>query len=260
MKRPSLRDAIEAKHIGHLRFTHVSQIVTERIDAALAGSEPKFQAIAGPSRVGKSALMAELKARYNVGTDRRVLFVDAPEAPSPQLLPISVLNALRVSRLTVSLGGVAPAERQTLSLKIQKAVYRCPGTHDEFLGFLGLCLLHLLELFDRPVRRQTVRAFQSFNFGQEALRLLQVLVIGPCAVEQRRYRGTACSLHAQAALPDAISQVAPGLVPLGPGSDIQHLNAAPEKPTTNYLHEGRAARIRDRGALKLIWCAHCARR
>jgi hypothetical protein len=101
MKRSGLREAIEATQIEHLRFTRVLQTVAGRIDAALAGSEPKFQAIAGPSRVGKSALMAALKARYpetNIGNQRqlRVLFVDAPDAPSPKLLPITVLTALGV--------------------------------------------------------------------------------------------------------------------------------------------------------------------
>lgn len=99
MKRLTLREQIDADRVQHLRFREVLETVTERIDAALNGGEPKFQAIAGPSRVGKSAVIGALKASYPETTLAgqrciRVLFVDSPEAPSPKLLPRSVLKSL----------------------------------------------------------------------------------------------------------------------------------------------------------------------
>lgn len=101
MKRLTLREQIDADRVQHLRFGDVFDTAAERLDAALNGGEPKFQAIAGPSRVGKSAVIAALKERYpetKLAGQRcvRVLFVDSPEAPSPKLLPRSVLKSLGV--------------------------------------------------------------------------------------------------------------------------------------------------------------------
>ena len=100
-KRQSLEEQIDASLIAHVRFKQWLETIAVRIDQALGGREPKFQAIAGPSRVGKTAIVKALIERYpetKVNNERRVpvLFVGSMDAPSPIALPMSVLSALGV--------------------------------------------------------------------------------------------------------------------------------------------------------------------
>ncbi|ANB70914.1 transposase [Paraburkholderia phytofirmans OLGA172] len=73
-----------------------------RIDDALAGFAPKVVRVPGPSRVGKSSLIAKLSRDYpeNDRIDGRrhvpVLVVKVPQSATAKLLPKSVLRALGI--------------------------------------------------------------------------------------------------------------------------------------------------------------------
>lgn len=100
-KRQTLEDQIDVGLVEHLRFKELTETIAARMEQALDGREPKFQAFAGPSRVGKTAIVKALMQRYpetKLNGERRVpvLFVGSMDAPSPIALPMSVLNALGV--------------------------------------------------------------------------------------------------------------------------------------------------------------------
>lgn len=72
-----------------------------RIDDALAGFAPKTVPIPGPSRVGKSSLIAKLTRDYpetRIDGRRHVplLVVEVPPSATAKLLPKSVLRALGI--------------------------------------------------------------------------------------------------------------------------------------------------------------------
>jgi hypothetical protein len=100
-RRKTLENLIDATRVEHLRFKATAERIADRLDQALAGRESRFQAIAGPSRVGKTAIVKALMARYpetKLNNERRVpvLFVGSMDSPSPTALPMSVLSALGV--------------------------------------------------------------------------------------------------------------------------------------------------------------------
>jgi hypothetical protein len=94
-----LRRDIETCELPHLMFEEHLTALKQRIDDALAGFAPKVFRVPGPSRVGKSSLIAKLSRDYpetrNAG--RRnvpVLVVRVPHSTTVKLLPKSVLRAL----------------------------------------------------------------------------------------------------------------------------------------------------------------------
>jgi hypothetical protein len=101
VKRSSLVEAVSNAEILHARFKTIFEEVAGHIRHALEGDEPKFSMVAGPSRVGKTALLRALERAFpstrRAGVvQRRVLFATSPDAPSPQLLPGCVLKGLGI--------------------------------------------------------------------------------------------------------------------------------------------------------------------
>ena len=96
-----LRMKIERCELPHPVFEEHLTALKRRIDDALAGFAPKVVRVPGPSRVGKSSLIAKLSRDYpethNEG--RRhvpVLAVRVPHSATVKLLPKSVLRALGI--------------------------------------------------------------------------------------------------------------------------------------------------------------------
>ncbi|WP_341313746.1 TniB family NTP-binding protein [Paraburkholderia sp. IMGN_8] len=96
-----LRRDIETCELPHPVFVEHLAALKRRIDDALAGFAPKVVRVPGPSRVGKSSLIAKLSRDYpetrNEG--RRnvpVLVVRVPHSATVKLLPKSVLRALGI--------------------------------------------------------------------------------------------------------------------------------------------------------------------
>ncbi|CAJ0880340.1 TniB family NTP-binding protein [Ralstonia flatus] len=94
-----LRKDIEECELPHLMFVEHLTALKRRIDDALAGFSPKIVRVPGPSRVGKSSLIAKLSRDYPEARieGRRhvpVLLVEVPPSATAKLLPKSVLRAL----------------------------------------------------------------------------------------------------------------------------------------------------------------------
>lgn len=96
-----LRMKIEQCELPHPLFEEHLTALKRRIDDALAGFAPKVVRVPGPSRVGKSSLIAKLLRDYpetrNEG--RRnvpVLALRVPHSATVKLLPKSVLRALGI--------------------------------------------------------------------------------------------------------------------------------------------------------------------
>ena len=101
MSKRSLRHEVGDLRILHTRFVQILTLLKQRIDAVIAGGEPKISWVIGPSRVGKTALIEALMLYYlqrvmDGRTRIPVLRVETPSLTTPHLLPISVLEALQV--------------------------------------------------------------------------------------------------------------------------------------------------------------------
>lgn len=99
-KTASLKQVIEQGHFEHPSFKAVFDLLCSRIDLARVGGEPKVSWVVGPSRVGKSHLIAALTRKYpdlEINGQRRVPVVPVgiPSSISPQLLPMVVLDELK---------------------------------------------------------------------------------------------------------------------------------------------------------------------
>lgn len=97
----TLRQEVSDLRVLHTRFNEILTLLKQRIDAVLAGAEPKISWVVGASRVGKSALLEALLLYYMKKVLKRrtripVLRVDTPSLTTPHLLPTSVLDALKV--------------------------------------------------------------------------------------------------------------------------------------------------------------------
>ncbi|MFM0011529.1 TniB family NTP-binding protein [Paraburkholderia sediminicola] len=96
-----LRRDIETCELPHPMFMEHLTALKGRIDDALAGFAPKIARVPGPSRVGKSSLIAKLSRDYpETRIDGRrqvpVLVVEVPPSATTKLLPKSVLRALGI--------------------------------------------------------------------------------------------------------------------------------------------------------------------
>ena len=96
-----LRKDIETCELPHPMFMEHLAVLKQRIDDALSGFAPTIVRVPGPSRVGKSSLIATLKRDYpEARIDGRrhvpVLVVSVPQAATVKLLPKSVLHALGI--------------------------------------------------------------------------------------------------------------------------------------------------------------------
>lgn len=96
-----LRKKIEGCELEHPMFVEHLIALKRRIDDALAGFAPKIIRVPGPSRVGKSSLIARLSREYpaNRIDGRRhvpVLVVKVPPSATAKVLPKSVLAALGI--------------------------------------------------------------------------------------------------------------------------------------------------------------------
>lgn len=96
-----LRRDIETCEVPHPMFVEHLTALKRRIDDALAGFAPKIVRVPGPSRAGKSSLIASLSRDYPVNRidGRRhvpVLVVNVPPSATAKLLPKSVLGALGI--------------------------------------------------------------------------------------------------------------------------------------------------------------------
>lgn len=96
-----LRKDIEECELPHRMFLEHLTALKQRIDDALAGFAPKIVRVPGPSRAGKSSLIASLSRDYpaNRIDGRRhvpVLVVAVPASATAKLLPKSVLGALGI--------------------------------------------------------------------------------------------------------------------------------------------------------------------
>jgi hypothetical protein len=105
-----LRFDIQNCELSHPMFVEHIRILKQCVEDALAGYEPKISRVPGPSRAGKSSLIATLQRAYpqsrvNGRLVAPVLVVDVPQGASPKDLPSSVLQALGLnvtSRMKVS--------------------------------------------------------------------------------------------------------------------------------------------------------------
>ena len=96
-----LRKRIEECELGHPMFVAHLTALKRRVDDALAGFAPKIVRVPGPSRAGKSSLIARLVRDYpaNRIDGRRhvpILVVKVPPSATVKLLPNSVLAALGI--------------------------------------------------------------------------------------------------------------------------------------------------------------------
>jgi len=96
-----LRKNIETCELQHHMFVEHLYELKRRIDDAIAGFAPTVVRVPGPSRVGKSSLIATLKRDYpEERIDGRrhvpVLVVNVPQAATAKLLPKCVLHALGI--------------------------------------------------------------------------------------------------------------------------------------------------------------------
>lgn len=96
-----LRLDIEACELPHPMFVEHLNALKRRIEDTFAGFAPKIVRIPGPSRVGKSSLIAKLSRDYSetrIDGRRqvRVLLVEVPPSATTKLLPKSVLRALGI--------------------------------------------------------------------------------------------------------------------------------------------------------------------
>lgn len=96
-----LRKKIEECELPHPMFLEHLAALKRRIDDALAGFAPKIVRVPGPSRAGKSSLIASLSRDYPASRidGRRhvpVLVVKVPSSATAKLLPKSVLAALGI--------------------------------------------------------------------------------------------------------------------------------------------------------------------
>jgi hypothetical protein len=96
-----LRRDIETCELPHQMFMDHLTALKQRIDDALAGFAPKIVRVPGPSRAGKSSLIASLSRDYpaNRLDGRRhvpILVVNVPPSATAKLLPKSVLGALGI--------------------------------------------------------------------------------------------------------------------------------------------------------------------
>ncbi|WP_031360997.1 TniB family NTP-binding protein [Caballeronia sordidicola] len=96
-----LRKKIEGCELTHPMFMEHLTALKGRVDDALAGFAPKVVRVPGPSRAGKSSLIARLSRDYpaNRIDGRRhvpVLVVPVPPSATAKLLPKSVLGALGI--------------------------------------------------------------------------------------------------------------------------------------------------------------------
>lgn len=97
----ALRKAIETCELQHPEFRKHAEVLSGRIEDALAGYAPRIEWVVGPSRVGKSMLINLLSRLYPPQrVDGKkcvpVLVVSVPAGISPSMLPSSVLTALGV--------------------------------------------------------------------------------------------------------------------------------------------------------------------
>ncbi|OOH84712.1 TniB family NTP-binding protein [Comamonas kerstersii] len=97
----ALRKAIETCELQHPEFRKHAEVLSSRIEDALAGYAPRIEWVVGPSRVGKSMLINLLSRLYppqRVDGKKSVpvLVVSVPAGISPSMLPSSVLTALGV--------------------------------------------------------------------------------------------------------------------------------------------------------------------
>ncbi|WP_315858273.1 TniB family NTP-binding protein [Burkholderia cepacia] len=96
-----LRMDIEGCELSHPMFVEHLTALKRRIDDTLAGFAPKIARVPGPSRVGKSSLIAKLSRDYpetRIEGRRHVpvLVVRVPHSATVKLLPKSVLRALGI--------------------------------------------------------------------------------------------------------------------------------------------------------------------
>ncbi|MDR5884271.1 TniB family NTP-binding protein [Caballeronia sp. LZ032] len=96
-----LRRDIETCELPHPMFMEHLDTLKERIDDTLVGFAPKIVRVPGPSRAGKSSLIASLSRDYPAKRidGRRhvpVLVVEVPPGATAKTLPKSVLRALGV--------------------------------------------------------------------------------------------------------------------------------------------------------------------
>jgi hypothetical protein len=99
-----LRKDIEDCELPHRMFEEHLTALRRRVDDALAGFAPKIVRVPGPSRAGKSSLIASLSRLYpSDRIDGRryvpVLVVNVPASATAKLLPKSVLGALNIKVL-----------------------------------------------------------------------------------------------------------------------------------------------------------------
>jgi len=97
----ALRKAIETCELQHPEFRKHAEVLSSRIEDALAGYAPRIEWVVGPSRVGKSMLINLLSRLYppqrvDGKKSLPVLVVSVPAGISPSMLPSSVLTALGV--------------------------------------------------------------------------------------------------------------------------------------------------------------------
>jgi len=103
-----LRRDIETCELPHPIFEQHFSAISRRIDDALAGFAYKVVRVPGPSRVGKSSLIARLSRAYpETRIDGRrhvpVLVVNVPQATTVKSLPTRVLRALGIPKAPTSM-------------------------------------------------------------------------------------------------------------------------------------------------------------
>lgn len=96
-----LRGALDHAIVQHPAFKTVLQRLDELILDHQAGAGPSMEMLVGPSRIGKTEILARLAATYperreNGRLIKPVLFVAIPSGTSPKDLPLSVMQALGV--------------------------------------------------------------------------------------------------------------------------------------------------------------------
>lgn len=130
----SLRDLIESCELPHAAFVQHEQALMRRLQDAVAGRPPVSEWIVGPSRVGKSMLIARLLRQFpgeRVGGVRHVpvLKVDIPSPATPKELPRSLLSALGYTDAKGSSNALLTRVERLLTTTKTKAVLFEEASH-----------------------------------------------------------------------------------------------------------------------------------
>lgn len=134
-----LRDLIESCELPHAAFLEHEHALLRRLKDAVAGRPPVSEWIVGPSRVGKSMLIARLlrqfpEERVNGVRHIPVLKVDIPSPATPKELPRSLLSALGHADAKGSSNALLTRVERLLKLTGTKAVLFEEASHIVDIG------------------------------------------------------------------------------------------------------------------------------